>query len=254
MLVGSLYKTNQWWVGTLSPSGPNGAPRFTPEQVGILDYGNGYAAKTGTTWVQSGDARRLVFGFTGWSEPTMPSGCGRALIIPRELHVDGSELKISPIAETDVLRKPNSRRFGSGERAEIASGSQVELRLNCSVSDASIAQGKVGVRTLSTADGAAYVEIGYDFDVQAMYADHSKCCTAPNSIVQRAPLPATSLDGMISLVVFVDGGLIEAFLGGRAITPLVAPDASVAAPADRVTTIASNAGANCEIESWQLSY
>ena len=37
VLVGSLYKTNQWWVGTLAGD----PPRFTPERVGILDYGNG---------------------------------------------------------------------------------------------------------------------------------------------------------------------------------------------------------------------
>ncbi len=46
-------------------------PRFSPEQVGVLDYGNGYAAKSGSAWVQSGGARRLLFGFTGWQEPTM---------------------------------------------------------------------------------------------------------------------------------------------------------------------------------------
>ena len=74
VLIGSLYKTNQWWVGTLSGS----PPRFTPEKVGILDYGNGYAAKTGTTWIQSGSSRRLVFGFTGWQEPTMPQGTHHA--------------------------------------------------------------------------------------------------------------------------------------------------------------------------------
>ena len=28
----------------------------------------GYAAKTGSEWVQNGTTRRLVFGFTGWSE------------------------------------------------------------------------------------------------------------------------------------------------------------------------------------------
>ena len=60
VLIGSLYKTNQWWVGTMAGN----PPRFTPENVGIVDYGNGYAAKTGSTWVQTGSSRRLVFGFT----------------------------------------------------------------------------------------------------------------------------------------------------------------------------------------------
>eukprot|EP00041_Stephanoeca_diplocostata_P025899 m.689277 g.689277 ORF g.689277 m.689277 type:complete len:118 (+) comp22846_c0_seq29:89-442(+) len=68
VLIGSLYKTNQWWVGTVTGD----PPRFTPENVGIVDYGNGYAAKTGTSMVQSGTSRRVVFGFTGWKEPTVP--------------------------------------------------------------------------------------------------------------------------------------------------------------------------------------
>ena len=75
VLIGSLYKTNQWWVGTLAGD----PPRFTPSSVGIVDYGNGYAAKTGSTWVQTGASRRLVFGFTGWQEPTAPHNCGNDL-------------------------------------------------------------------------------------------------------------------------------------------------------------------------------
>ena len=57
VLIGSLYKTNQWWIGTVAGN----PPRFTPESVGIVDYGNGYAAKTGSTWKQTGASRRLVF-------------------------------------------------------------------------------------------------------------------------------------------------------------------------------------------------
>ena len=33
----------------------------------------------------------------------MPSGCGRSLIIPRDLTVEGSELNVSPIPETASL-------------------------------------------------------------------------------------------------------------------------------------------------------
>ena len=62
----------------------------------------------------------------------MPSGCGRALIIPRELTVEGSELITRPIPETAVLRA--SVRFHTVETdagGAVAKGSQVELRLNC---------------------------------------------------------------------------------------------------------------------------
>lgn len=69
MLIGSLYSTNQWWLGTVEGS----PPRFTALNVGIMDYGNGYAAKTGSTFAASPTDRRVVFGFTGWSEPTVVS-------------------------------------------------------------------------------------------------------------------------------------------------------------------------------------
>ena len=58
-----------------------------------------------------------------------------------------------------------------------------------------------------------------------------------------------------TLSVYVDGGLIEAFLGGRVITPLVAPDEAAGAPADRRTTVlVAAAGVKCNAQSWQLAY
>ena len=116
--------------------------------------------------------------------------------------------------------------------------------------------GKVGVRTLQTADGKAYTEIGYDFDKQAFYADHSACCSKPNAIVQRAPLPASQLGPVFSITAFVDGGLIEAFGGGKVITPLVAPDPTQGAPEDRISSItnSANPAVTCALESWELKY
>jgi len=257
VLIGSLYKTNQWWVGTLAGD----PPRFTPDKVGILDYGNGYAAKTGTTFVQGGDSRRLVFGFTGWSEPTMPHGCGRALIIPRELIVSGSELLIRPIPEAAVLRVPTSHRTAhvtASGSAAIASGSQVEVRLLCALfAEAEPPKaGKTGIRTLSTADGSQYTEIGYDWAKQLFYVDHAKCCSAtPSSILQTAPLAIGALGPALNLSVYVDGGLIEAFLGGKVITPLVAPDPAAGLPPQRTTSVVeTSGGVSCHVESWQLAY
>ena len=259
MLIGSLYKTNQWWVGTLGGD----PPRFTPERVGVVDYGNGYAAKTGSAWVQEGGSRRLVFGFTGWQEPTMPQGCGRALVIPRELRVAGAELQVLPIPEAAALRTSPAplRSAGSGAAAApLAAGSQVEIRLVCTWAQpaAPPSTGVTGVRTLASADGAYYTELGYDWAQKAFYADHSHCCAAflPNVIVQRAPLPLPMLGAALNLTLFVDGGLIEAFLGGRVITPLVAPDvAAGGAPEERVSRVVNTApGVSCSAESWQLAY
>lgn len=253
VLIGSLYKTNQWWVGTLSGS----PPRFTPERVGILDYGNGYAAKSGSTLVQSGSSRRLIFGFTGWSEPTAAAGCGRALIMPRELGVRGSALTIKPVGETAALRTGPAV-----QGSPAAAGAQVEVRFTCrgyaALLAAGNATGNVGVRTLASADGAAFTEIGYDLAKQVFYADHSKCCAGANTIVQRAPLPVAAMAGgdVLELTVFVDGGLIEAFASDIAvISPLVAPDAAAGAPDDRTTTTFSEINSlQCTTTSYKLAY
>ena len=63
-------------------------------------------------------------------------------------------------------------------------------------------------------------------------------------------------NGTLTLAVFVDGGLVEAFAADRvAITPLVAPDAGLAAPEQRVTTPVNTVpGLYCTFESWQLKY
>lgn len=253
-------------------------PRFTPESVGIVDFGNGYAAKTGTTWEQKGTARRLVFGFTGWQEPTAPSGCGRYLIIPRDLTVVGDRLEVSAIPETKVLRVPSSKKTtmveanaatslaGGAEEAgkeagengggsgAIASGSQVEISLSCTGTATS---GKVAVRTLASTDGKYYTEIGYDFSEKErpFYVDHSHCCTAPNTIVQKA-ISGGAQGSLSNMTVFVDGGLIEAYAVGTVITPLINPDeAAGGAPDARVSTVVNTAtGVTCAVESYQLKY
>jgi hypothetical protein len=115
MVIGSLYSTNQWWIGTMAGS----PPRFTPENVGIMDYGYGYAAKTGSTRRSLATDRRVVFGFTGWSEPTAAAGCGRALIIPRDITLGPSlvrELGQDPFV-CGTPRRARARPCWGGTRA-----------------------------------------------------------------------------------------------------------------------------------------
>ena len=248
VLLGSLYKTNQFWVGALSADS-DGVPRFTPENVGILDYGNGYAAKTGSTFKQSGESRRLLFGFTGWSEPTNAPGCGRSLIFPRELSLSGKHLVINPAPELANLRKPGTATDTPAE------GSQIELRVLCSFDEAPNS-GKVAVKTLGSPDGKSFLEIGFDFGSRDLYVDHSLCCNDDNNIVQRAPVPEELLNGGLNLTIFVDGALVEAFGNGRVITPLVSPDAASGGGPDvrRTTVEKTNVSVACDISSWQLEY
>ena len=187
----------------------------------------------------------------------MPMGCGRALVLPRELRLQGSELQLHPIPETGVLRTGHAVR-SSGADSPLAAGSQVEIQLRCSWVAATTppSRGLSGIRTLASADSAHYTELGYDWQAQAFYADHSKCCNASRPLVQRAPLPLAMLGPVLNLTLYVDGGLLEAFLAGRVITPLVAPDVAAGGPPDaRVSSIINTApGVSCSAESWKLAY
>lgn len=316
VLLGSMAHSggpNQWWTGRLRGT----PPRFIPENVGLLDYGNGYAAKSGSTFVTNGTSRRVVFGFTGWTEPTAPSrglqqvqvsggpqhGCGRYLVLPRELTVAASlqqaafGLRIYPVPETRVLRVAGSvlkgsvggstngsdgsssgTRHGSSSGSSnsssvlrtstlaLTAGSQLEVDVACTTTTAGEwpNTGKVALRTLESADGVHYTEVGWDFaqqkDGAAFYVDHTHCCRNASIIVQRALTP-TVLGDELCMTVFVDSGMIEAFGEGVVITALVNPDSSAAGggPPEARTSMwmlspgAAAAGVQCTVASYKLS-
>jgi len=256
VLFGSLYKTNQWWVGDVSGD----PPRFTPNKVGILDYGQGYAAKTGSTWKQTSDGRRVLFAFTGWQAPTAPAGSGRALIVPREVTIDNTtnDLVVAPVVEVAQLRVASSHVAipAATDGAKIIDGSQVQIQLQCTLPTTPPASGRVGVRVLSSGDGAAYFEVGLDFATMSLYANHSVCCTSPNTIVQRAPFDADKLAKRgLHLNLLVDGGLVESFLSGVALTSWLAPDAAQGQPSARISTFTSSvSGATCNVDAWHMDY
>jgi len=232
-----------------------------PHSPSPLPQGNGYAAKTGSTFASLPGDRRVVFGFTGWSEPSQPHGCGRALIIPRDitLGADGVTPRISPIPELQALRVPGSEVRAGGARrgGALAGGAQVWVALLCSFAPASPpSAGAVFARVLATPDGAEFTEVGYDFAAQALYVNHSLSnARAPNAVVQRAPAPSASLGGLVNVTLLVDGGLIESFLNGLVtITALVDPS-NATHPAQRLSSLgAAPAGVDCSTAtSWRMS-
>lgn len=133
--------------------------------------------------------------------------------------------------------------------------------MDCKLPKTPPSNGKLALKVLGTEDGSEYLEIGYDFGNQSMYADHTKCCDSdhPNSIIQRAPLPVASFDtNVITINVWVDGGLVEAFVNGQVtITPLVAPSSKTDVTKRKNTFLITAPGIEvdmCKVESWQLSY
>ena len=147
-------------------------------------------------------------------------------------------------------------------------GSHVEIEIVCNRTATTAAAatsrsswpsaGKVALRTLASADGAHFTEVGWDFGrpAEALYVNHSRCCANASAIVQRA-LTSEPLGEQLRLRVFVDGGMIEAFAEGVVITALLDPDSSRAGggpPEGRVSSVCSTAaGMRCSVQSFQLA-
>jgi hypothetical protein len=206
----SVEGDTQWLVGDIKsePGAANSASprmRFVPHQGGMLDQGvDFYAAKSGApaTLLPRGRSRRLSFAFNGWGGgSTQGIGCGRYLLIPRELSIapNSDRLHIAPVAEVSLLRRnattgranhlasPYSRRLVSagperGRQWRTTStalklgarslpplhGGRLELQLNCSVNVAAApttaSSSSINLDFLASSDRASYARVSYDCD------------------------------------------------------------------------------------------
>lgn len=254
---------NQWFTGAVKGI----PPRFVPRRVGVLDYGNLYAAKTGSTLAQTGHSRRVMFGFTGWGQNA--EGGGRYLVLPRDLMVDSDGVHIHPVPETKTLRVKGSAKrsttvAGSGAQKAVAgqglsTGAQLEVHIACNQTETGAwpANGTVALRTLASADGKHYTTVGWDFSDTAapFFVDHTHCCKNKSDIIQRALATAPRPGHLLEMWVWVDSGMIEAFSSGVAITALVYPTVDAGGlPEERRSAVINTAdGVICEASSYRLA-
>lgn len=253
------HMQDQWWSGTIDET----TMQFIPEETGLLDYGNLFAAKTGSVENQAGTSRRVVFGFPGWTQSTKPREAVNCLQFPRELTFVENRLHVSPIAEMDLLRNPKTKVSCSNckNKTALAGGAQIEIRLSAASGHPSTRaqrfgglQGAVGADVLVSPDGSQYTRIVYDFHQQKLLVDQRACCgeSPGNGVVQNAPIVLANGEDL-ELAVFVDGYLIEVFMNNRTvITAEVAPDEAVAAgPQRKASVFTTNPALAVQASSWQ---
>lgn len=246
-----------WWVGRMDSTGAH----FTAGTVGLVDYGQLYAGRSGTDVTLNGTSRRLLFGFTGWQAPTLEPGCGdyhgMYHVLPRELSIAEGRLQIRPVAEVALLR---GTRVASGV-ADLAkpfvAGAQTDIEVRCNFSGSALpTTGSLHLELLADAeeDGAALI-VGYDFAEELLFVDHSRIGDKP--IRQTAPLSRTHLAGAAtSLRVVADRAMIETFAGEAiAITSFVTATGS-AAPEHRVARCCQQPakGVTCVADAWTLAF
>ena len=75
------HMQEQWWSGRIVDH------KFVVTETDLVDYGNMFAAKSGTVERQTGTSRRFLFAFPGWTQRTKPKGAISCLQFPRELGI-----------------------------------------------------------------------------------------------------------------------------------------------------------------------
>lgn len=256
VVISSVYPawTNEWWIGKIEP-GLNhfDTTAFTPipGAHGVLDHGGVYAAKTGADQVvdQRQSTRRVMFSSTGWQRKGVP-GCGNQQTMPRDLSMSPVTppapapavpyLIIQPAKEVAGLRTHGGAaappKFSRAAPATFAAtGSQLEIEVNCTGFDAS-SSFKLSVLQSAPSDAQEAVTVSFTAANSTLTVDHRHANRMrPSTLLQNAPVPESAVvAGKISMRVFVDGGMVETFLGGRiAITSLIgmAPPGGQPAPA-----------------------
>jgi len=256
------YFTNEWFVGQIDSAD---SKTWTTTKRGLLDYGQYYSARTGTTGdlpggSQEPTARRVIFGATGWHNPPgMDGSCNPQIhLIPRDVGIDPltGGLSLTPIPELASIRVPGASASGrvNPRLAEpIATGSRLQLQMNCTWASrgggggsgspaAAVGEGEVvGFRVLASSDRSGYTTVGYNFTSGRMFVDHTHSSPAHSSAIVQTTAPQLVVvqgDSTLVLDVLVDGALIELFGNRRAvissfITEVMQEGANFTAPDDR---------------------
>ena len=219
---------------------------------GPLDYGQYYAARSGSGKVQSGSGRRVLFSATGWHNPPglkLGPDCATQMhLIPRDLSLDSkNRLIISPIPELASLREEDERDTTNG-----TSGSSVELRMNCTVGGTP--SGMLGFDILSTEDRTSFVRVGYDLSKKMLVVDHSHGGGPDSKIIQTAPLTLDAHED-VELIILVDGALTEVFVNRRTVLSSFSTHVfdATQSPEERWSyPLQPPAGVSCVHNAWSL--
>ncbi|MGA9464060.1 MAG: glycoside hydrolase family 32 protein [Terracidiphilus sp.] len=207
--------------------------RFTPQRQGVLDHGAYYAPKS----FVAPDGRRILW---GWIQETRPqaeyaaAGWAGAMSLPRVLTVgaDG-QLEIAPAAEVESLRK-------TIEYATLTPNQPWRLNLTTLRHELSIPiQVSTGVVTVRLLRGETALW-QLDIDIAGMLV---RCGD------QRFPIPSLPWPHS-SLRMFLDGSVIESFIGGReALTSRV----YTIKPGETTLEVAMTGGDRVTLSHWPLA-
>ncbi|WP_254766922.1 glycoside hydrolase family 32 protein [Salinilacihabitans rarus] len=224
-----------------------GTGTFEPEERGLLDYGDYYAPQSMTL----SDGRTLTWGWLPEARSAAAqwdAGWSGTLSLPRELSLgeDGT-LRQRPAAELEALRGDPlvdaTLAPSAGEPVSVADGRALELALEVGLGGAEA----VDLRLFETPDGAERTVLRYDGE--SVTVDRRRSSRDPEATETAQSMPVDA-DGPLSLRVFVDGSVIEAFANERrCLTSRVYP---TLADATGVSLAADGGDARVACTVWRL--
>ena len=254
--------STSFFVGSVDSTGT----RFTAESSGLLDYGQLYAGRTGTSVAAAPGDRRVLFGFSGYPSPTQPKVCqtlpgayhGMYHVFPRELSIKGDgRLNLSPVDELKTLHtlhQANGVAITGPSSRSLATGSQLDVTVSCEWGDTPPTTGQLSLSIFEDAQANESLLIGYDFAAQELFVDHALIGNA--TIRQTAPLARARLNGSSSdiLRILTDNSMVESFSSSAvAITSFVSPSGPTP-PADRQLRVAAvPKGVACTLDVFSIS-
>lgn len=202
--------------------------RFEQQGEGRIDFGSAaYAQKT----MEDAKGRRICWAWLREkriAEAQSAAGWAGVMSLPKLLTLrnDGT-LGVEPVPELEVLRRDSKRM--SGKKIEPNGpllwgdfvGDCVEIDVEVDLGDAR----QTGLRVRAAADGSEQTLIGYDRDKQELFSDTTASSSDPatasglgfrrNRGVESGQLMLEKGE-LLTLRVYIDASVIEAFANGRA--------------------------------------
>ena len=133
-------------------------------------------------------------------------------VLPKELSLSSSGL---------LQREALGLRKSSAKFPVLASGSQVEILVQCTIPEPAPSAGVLAVRTLVAANQS--VLSGYNFSARGTtgwvrgFADVPASLSTRGARTDEVSLVAVSNATSLDLRVFVDGHMVETFFGGHSV-------------------------------------
>jgi hypothetical protein len=280
---GAASLTNEWAVGNLDSSGRN---ELVVMSRGLLDYGSYYSGKSSGHDLNPTSGRRIVHGWAlaGPVTPPWMDVCGHHQTFPRELSLGNNGLEVHPIAEIASMYT-GPAMLATDSSTALVVGSQAELRLRCSYRLGSGTP--FGVDVLRSMSGDEQLRVAFEPRNGSMVAspgslivDHALAWSGGVSVPssrhpfpagvnaseqvsgarQNAPVPSNngavtcnSVHCDINITVLLDGGLIESFVGGVALTSFASPSTLIVPTARVASLFGVGRDTKCELHGRRLS-